>query len=235
MNIEGLGSQLGSSGIGGVGKNSLGKDDFMKLLIEQLKNQDPMSPMEGAEFASQLAQFSQLEQLNNMNEQLTNSINANYQLTQSINNTMSAGLIGKEVKLEASQVNYKGQESVNIGYTLAGEASSGSLKIYNQDGVLVKEIKNINYSEGDHQVSWDFTDNNGEKLSYGNYTFEITAMNAAEETISTKAYLTGVIDSIRFNDDGTYLVVGGEQFTFSSVLEIINPTNGDGESDGGND
>ena len=47
------------------GKSSLGKDDFMKLMISQLKNQDPLNPMDGTEFSAQLAQFSSLEQLSN--------------------------------------------------------------------------------------------------------------------------------------------------------------------------
>ena len=84
------------------GKSELGKDDFLKLMIEQMKNQDPLSPMEGTEFTAQLAQFSSLEQLSNMSDSLEQSINANYQLTQAVNNTMTAALIGKEVKLEGT-------------------------------------------------------------------------------------------------------------------------------------
>ncbi|MDP3830447.1 MAG: flagellar hook capping FlgD N-terminal domain-containing protein, partial [Ignavibacteriaceae bacterium] len=92
------------------GKASLGKDDFMKLMLTQLKHQDPLNPMEGSEFAAQLAQFSSLEQLSNLNELTAQSIDANYYLTQSINNTMTATLIGKDVKLSGNVLNVKGDE-----------------------------------------------------------------------------------------------------------------------------
>ncbi|MCF8240187.1 MAG: flagellar hook capping protein [Melioribacteraceae bacterium] len=232
MNIDGLNSQLGQFNSMGTGNNVLGKDDFMTLLIEQLKNQDPLNPMEGSEFAAQLAQFSSLEQLSNMNETLQSSINANYQLTQSINNTMSAGLIGKQIKIETNNISYEGQESIDIGYSLAGNAANGSIKIYNDQGLLIKTIDSLDFSKGDHKVSWDFTDNNGDKVGNGNYTFEFTAMTSSDQAIDTKAYLTGIIDSIRFTENGTMLVLDNIEYQLSDVIEIINPETEDGDNNG---
>ena len=75
--VQSLLNAYSSTAVTGVsGKSALGKDDFMKLMLAQLKYQDPLSPMEGAEYAAQLAQFSSLEQLSNMNQSLESSISA---------------------------------------------------------------------------------------------------------------------------------------------------------------
>lgn len=74
-------------------KKPMGKEDFLKMLIAQLKNQDPMNPLQGTEFAAQLAQFSSVEQLTNLNSTLT----AQNQRYTELVNAQSIGLIGKEV------------------------------------------------------------------------------------------------------------------------------------------
>ena len=94
-----------------VKNGTLGKDDFLKLMIAQLKNQDPLNPMNGTEYAAQLAQFTSLEQLTNLNANVSKSIDTNYVLTQSINNTLAATLIGKEVKINGNTIQNNGQES----------------------------------------------------------------------------------------------------------------------------
>ena len=71
----------------------LGKDDFLKLLIAQLKNQDPTNPQQGTEFATQLAQFSSLEQLTNLNATLRSQTQDNLNLV----NAQAINLIGKEI------------------------------------------------------------------------------------------------------------------------------------------
>ncbi|MFP4430582.1 MAG: flagellar hook assembly protein FlgD [Spirochaetota bacterium] len=79
-------------GNGRSASNSLGKDDFLSLLITQLKNQDPTSPMEDREFIAQMAQFSTLEQMTNMS-------NGFAQVTNLINSSQALGLIGKQVEV----------------------------------------------------------------------------------------------------------------------------------------
>lgn len=77
--------------------NELGKDDFLKLLITQLSNQDPTSPMENTEFIAQMAQFSSLEQISNMNNEFS-------KLTATFNSSQAVSMIGKTVDLENGDI-----------------------------------------------------------------------------------------------------------------------------------
>ncbi len=79
-------------GNGRVASNSLGKDDFLSLLITQLQNQDPTAPMEDREFIAQMAQFSTLEQMTNMSNEFTKVSNL-------INSSQALNLIGKQVEI----------------------------------------------------------------------------------------------------------------------------------------
>ncbi|MCK5088240.1 MAG: flagellar hook capping protein [Melioribacteraceae bacterium] len=206
------------------GGNDMGRDDFLKLMIAQLQNQDPLSPMDGTEYAAQLAQFTSLEQLTNLNDSVNRSIDANYYLTQSINNTLTATLIGNNVKLASSSLQNIGQDDISFGYNLGADAANVTVEIFNEDGALVSTITEQNISSGDHQLSWDFTDNNGNKLPEGNYTFEVTATNANGDSLDATTFGTGTIDGIKFSENGTTLIVGGIEYQLADVLEILRPT-----------
>ena len=233
------------SGIGGsntpvygnADNSVMGKDDFLKLMITQLKYQDPLSPLENEEFAAQLAQFSSLEQLSNLNENVLQSLDANYILTQSINNTMSAGLISKEVKLGGNVIKYGGGESIDLGYQFPSQASTASIKIYNEAGQVVRTIEDIDLDKGDHKVSWDFTDNDGNKLTHGTYTFEVEATNSiGGEDMTAGLYTFGNIEGVRFTETGTRILINGSEYLLSDILEIrdkINPNNGGEEEENG--
>ena len=209
--------------------NTLGKNDFMSLLIEQMKNQDPLSPMDGTQFAAQLAQFSSLEQLQNLNDSMTQSISANYALAQSINNTMSATLIGKEVKISGANITNSGQDSVQLGYNLPADASSVSINIYDANGTLVKTMDNLPTGSGDNKLSWDFTDNSGNKVPNGDYTFEVNAKTTNGQDMTPDIYKYGVISGVAYTSSGTKLLVDNAQYNLSDITEIINPP-----SQGGN-
>lgn len=203
------------------GKSTLGKDDFMKLMLSQLKYQDPLNPMEGTEFSAQLAQFSSLEQLTNMNDQLENSINANFQLAQSVNNTMAATLIGKEVRLGGDNLTYNGQEDVKIGYNLPSDSKSVKISIYDGYGNIVKTIETSGENSGDHSLSWDFTNNDGKKVLEGDYTYKIEAKSLGGEDLSVNAYKFGTIDAVKFTEQGTKVVINKVEYQLSDISEIV--------------
>ena len=218
------GSYATGSLTGGV--DVMGKEDFLKLMLAQLQNQDPLSPMEGTEFAAQLAQFTSLEQLMNLNDSMDVSINANYYLTQSINNTLAATLIGKEVKLNGSTFQNNGQASSTLGYNLSTPANSLTVKIYNEAGQLVKTIQDAPKNSGDNKLNWDFTDNEGNSVPQGKYRFEVEAKDVDNNPISHSTYVLGKIDGVKFTGYGTMLVVNGAEYMLSDILEIYNPDEG---------
>jgi len=203
-------------------KSTMGKDDFLKLMLTQLKNQDPLSPIEGTEFAAQLAQFTSLEQLMNLNDSMETSIDANYYLTQSINNTLAATLIGKEAKLSTNTFSFSDQKNVTLGYNLSSQASGLTIKIYNDSGSLVKTIENAPKSSGDNKLIWNFTDNEGNKVPSGKYRFEIEATDSQDQPISASKYLLGKIDGVKFSEYGTKLLINGTDYMLSDIMEIYN-------------
>ena len=86
---------------GRTANQQLGKDDFLKLLITQLTNQDPTNPMEDTQFISQMAQFSSLEQMTNMNQSFT-------KMAEMINASQAANTIGKTVEIEIGDTTTRG-------------------------------------------------------------------------------------------------------------------------------
>ena len=201
-------------------KNTLGKDDFLSLLITQMQNQDPLDPMKGTEFASQLAQFSSLEQLTNINTNLGSSLNAQSVLSSSINNALATTFIGKEVRANSSSFNYTNSGTVQMGYTLPTDASAVSVKIYDGNGNLVKTLKG-GTSTGDSTVTWDGTNDGGQPMANGTYTFKVEATDSTGGSIATSSYIFGKVTGIRFKSDGTVFVIDGAEISLSNILEIM--------------
>ena len=86
---------------GRTASQELGKDDFLKLLITQLQNQDPTSPMENTEFIAQMAQFSSLEQMTNMSTEFT-------KLANMLNSGEAVSLLGKSVEVASGESSISG-------------------------------------------------------------------------------------------------------------------------------
>lgn len=103
---------------------------------------------------------------------------------------------------------------------------ASKIKVYNEKGALIRVIENIPNEVGSNKLSWDCLDNNGDKLPYGNYTFEVEAKNMNGELLTIDTFKTGVIDGVRFTENGAVIKVNGAEYSIADILEILNSTNG---------
>ncbi|MGC8594359.1 MAG: flagellar hook assembly protein FlgD [Candidatus Kryptoniota bacterium] len=198
----------------------LGEHDFLKLLITQLQNQDPMNPLDSTQLASQLAQFSSVQELAALNQNVQSSMNANYILTQSINNTMAATLIGKKVKANTSNLNFDGKNPLSIGFNLSSAASNVTIKIYDSNGNLVRTINAGSQAAGDSRVGWDGKGDDGRNLQAGKYTFTVSAADPSGKPVQANQYFTGTVEGVKFSSNGAFLIVDGNEISFSDVEEV---------------
>ncbi len=200
---------------------TLGEDDFLKMLITELQNQDPTNPLQSTDLAAQLAQFSSVSELQSINTNLQNSTNANLVLTQSISNTMAATLIGKEIKANTSNIAFDGSTQPAIGVTLNSSAADVQVKIMNSNGTVVRTIDAGAKASGDNTITWDGTGDSGNKVQAGNYTFSVSAADAQGNAISLTSYVLGIVQGVKYTSNGTTLIVNGSEINLSDVQEIF--------------
>lgn len=214
MNTVGINSQTASSLTTEREKNAvMQKDDFLRLLVTQMKHQDPLNPMENSEYAAQLAQFSSLESLENLNKSAETQI----LLGQSMNNSFLTSLIGKEVKAYGNGVKFDG-DNAEITYYL--EKTAGvSVDIYDKNGNLVKTINANTQNAGNQSVNWDGTDKNGNKVAAGDYTFKVKALDGTDE-VTAHAFTEGMVSGIAYEQGSPYLKVNGSYVNLGDVIEL---------------
>ena len=205
--------------------NILGKDDFLNLLVTQLRHQDPLSPMESAEFTSQLAQFSSLEQMSN--------VNTNLELLQlyqaSINNSQAVGFIGKTIKALGNSIGVADGVADQIHFELAENASAVIAHIYDSHKNLVKTIQPGGLNAGAQSVEWDATNNDGNKVPDGTYTFELIATDTDANPVSATTLITASVSGVSFKDGTTYLLAGNQEIPIGSVFEVMEKVKSENE------
>lgn len=204
-----------------VGNSSaiLGKDDFLKMLIMQLKYQDPLNPLNGTEFAAQLAQFSSVEQLANIKTNLSQFMNTNVALANSINNALATTFIGKGVRASTNSFSYAGTGRVSLGYTVQVPVEQVVVRVYDANGLLVKVLKGSTRI-GDNTIEWNGVADDGEKIASGRYTFTIEATDANGQQVETAPFLVGTVTGVRFKPDGTVFVIDGVEVALADIVEI---------------
>jgi flagellar basal-body rod modification protein FlgD len=206
---------------------ALGKNDFLKLLIEQIKNQDPLNPIENTEFTAQMAQFSSLEQLFNINDGIQNLT----QYIASLNNTQALNLIGKEVVATGDNVHVKDGKGTDIRYTLDKDAQSVTITIMDDAGLPVRTISKGAQGAGAQKVSWNGLSDFGSPLKDGLYHYTVTAHDNLGNLVDATTFTTGVVTGINFENGITFVQIGDQEFMISDISQINTSDSGSGEEE----
>jgi len=215
----------GGSGLSGGASATEQRDQFLQLLTYQLKAQNPLKPYDNQEFASQLAQFSQLEQLTEMKGLIEEQGKVNLALSRTMTNSALPGMLGKSAKAETNHFRFDGDNKPSLGYALPVTASSGNIEIYDESGNIVRNIEisdRTRLSAGDNSVNWDGKDDQGRDLKDGTYTFYGDFTDGYGNNFEATTYTDGTIESVRFKNDGTVLIIGGMEVTLDKVRDISN-------------
>jgi len=203
-----------------VFQDSLGGDEFLQLLVAQLQNQDPLSPMESQEFAAELAQFSSLEKLASIDDTLAESVSTNLVLTQAINNTLASTLLGQEITAVGNGFAHTQGEDSNITFRLGQYAESVDVVIYDGNGNEVRRIQAGSRNNGEHTIEWDGLGQDGREMLSGDFSFQVEAKTADGTSVQALPLIRGTISSIRYEGGTAILMVNGGEIAFSDVLEI---------------
>ncbi len=200
--------------------SNLGKDDFLKLLIAQLTNQDPLNPASNTEFVAQLAQFSTLEQMALMNNNLEKSLENSTAMSESVTNAMIINYFGKQVSAESDSFTYDGETAVDLNFILDNPVSWGKLEITDKSGNFIRTISLGAMEEGINSVEWDGLTNLGVKAKTGDFNYTLEARDYLENEVDATQIFYGVVEGISYKDGMAYLNVNGVNVPFDKIKTI---------------
>ncbi len=198
---------------------TISHDEFLTLLIAELTNQDPLEPIKGQEMAAQLAQFGSLERLYSIDQQLGENLKLDLLMTQAVNNTMAASLIGREVEAVGDSIMLTGGEA-KLRFRLSDSAAEVTLTLHDESGQIVRSIQRTDLEAGEHDVVWNGTDADGQLLSDGIYRLSISAKDADGIVVNTITTTGGVITGISYETGTAVLMVGDIAIPMGSVISI---------------
>lgn len=215
---------LGTSSLTGSGPGALagtlGKDDFLKLLMSQLQHQDPMQPMADQEFVAQLAQFSGLEQ-----QMLTNDKLEQLQLAQlSAGNAQLAGFIGKDITARGDTLRLDGTNVPPISVDLPSAAASVKITVRDADGNVVNTFDAGARNKGTFSTPWSGKDQNGNPLPAGTYQVEVTATDAEGKSITASPLLHGTCTGLSFENGYAELLIGDRRIMPADIVSVDDGT-----------
>lgn len=203
------------------GSSNLGKDEFLKLLLAQLANQDPLAPTDNQQFIAQLAQFSSLEQ-----EQATNTRLDSLLLAQaSANQTATASFIGKTVLFKSTEVALTDAGATVLGQ-LAKTASAVTVTITDDKGKTVRTIKKEDVAGGPLAIPWDGLSDSGAKLVNGTYTVTIDAKDSSGQSVAVDTQCRAKVTGVKFAQGVPQLIVNGLTVSMGDVMEISDSSGG---------
>lgn len=196
-------------------KTTLGKDDFLKLLLVELQHQDPTEPMDSDKILSQTSQLATLESAQNTNdalEKLAGALGNSQQFS-----TISA--IGKTADLGSNAISFDKGTASSFEVYFPNDIASGTLEVIDGDGKIVSTMDIEENPQGVYQFDWDGSLNSGGIADSGVYfiTASYSDSQGNPQTTRMGAY---PIESVRFEDGDTLVKVGSAYVPLENIVEV---------------
>ncbi len=193
------------------------QDRFLKLLTTQLRNQDPLNPLDNAQMTSQLAQINTISGIEKLNTTLTSMLDI-------YNNNLgmqAAGMIGKNVLVAGNTMQLQGGLAVG-GVTLPEAADQVTVSILDSAGNVLQTQKLGAHSAGNFGFSWDGKKADGTSVTDGNYKFKVEAVRG-DNKISSTALQVGTVNAVVRNSSSGFSLDLGTLGTvgFNDVQQIL--------------
>ena len=195
----------------------LGKDDFLRLLVTQLRHQDPLSPLDQNQFLAQSAQFTALEELQNIRAALEAAQGG--QGSSAL--TQSAVLIGKQITAGSALFTFNGIAPPQLPLSLSGDVAGVNVEILTQAGQVLQTLRLGPQTAGSRVVQWDGRSAGGALLSPGTYLYRVTAFDAAGAPSDRAAAAVGVVDGVSVQNGEPVLTVAGRKVRLQDVLSVL--------------
>ena len=189
---------------------------FLKLLTEQLKNQDPLSPMDNAQMTSQLAQISTVDGIEKLNTTLTALLDG----SQSSDAVQAAALVGKGVMVEGKALTLSGGKAYG-GIELASAADKVTVTIKDANGLEVRKLELGDAEAGISNFAWDGLTASGAQAVDGKYTMSVSATRGDTDLKPTALQLSTVNSVMRTSSGSVSLDVGGSIVKLTDIKQIL--------------
>lgn len=192
------------------------QDRFLKLLVTQMKNQDPLNPMDNAQVTSQMAQLSTvtgIDKLNDTLKALSDSMTGNQSL-------QAAGMIGRGVLVPGKGIDLSKGSGFG-GVDLAQSVGKLDVAIYDKAGALIRNIQLGAQPAGLVNWQWDGKDNSGAVMADGHYTFSVDAAQEKEK-VDAAPLQFGMVNRVTQDKQGVTLGVGQlDGVALSQIRQIL--------------
>jgi flagellar basal-body rod modification protein FlgD len=212
-------ANAGTAASGSGAKLAENFEMFLVLLTEQMKNQDPLSPLDSNEFVSQLVQFSGVEQQINQNKALETLIG----LQVASVGGAAVGYMGKEIRVDSDEA-YLGPDGAAWSYSLdsAEPAASVTLSVVDAEGKVVFTADGST-EHGERAFLWDGKDNAGESLPQGAYRLQVAAKSETARSIPTHVATFGIVTAVDLSGPEPVLMMGEARAPFSLIQAVRAP------------
>jgi flagellar basal-body rod modification protein FlgD len=191
-------------------------DTFLSLLTTQLKNQDPLSPMDANQFTQQIVQMTGVEQ-----QLLTNDL-----LQKLVSNSAGGldtalGLIGKQVRAVTTDADLVNGKAAWV-FKLDSDAADVKVEVLDSTGKVVSAKALTDVKAGDNPFTWDGKNALGQTLPAGTYTLRVAAKSSTGESVAGSIFIEGVVSGVEQVDGQTMLTIDGSMALWSTVNSVTN-------------